>query len=340
MQPFKILPDVSHRFLRIRRFLRVLCASVVSTLFLLLLLVPFSSLPSLAQEPPPAYRLGPGDEVTIRVLDLDELGDKPFRLDSNGEITVSLAGRIQASGLTTSQLEATLAKRLKAWLLDPKVTVAITQFRSQPVSVLGAVNTPGVLQVEAGKTLYQVLSLAGGLRPEAGSVVRITRRKSEGPIPLPGAELDSSGEFTVAQVSIASVMGARNPADNITVRPNDVVSVPVTSVVYVVGSVNKPGGFALGQMNSLSVLQAVAKAEGLDKSSAPKRARILRNVQGGTPQMEVAVNVKAILAGKIPDVPLGPNDILFIPAATGLKRAATKAAEIVASAASDRKSVV
>jgi polysaccharide export outer membrane protein len=298
--------------------------------------IELSLLVLLAQEASPAYQLGPGDEVTLHVLDLEEIGDKPFRLDSNGEITVPLAGRLQAAGLTTRQLEAELARRLQTYLRAPQVVVSVTQFRSQPVSVLGAVNTPGVFQIEAGKTLYQALSLAAGLRPDAGAVIRIARRKSEGPLPLPGAEQDSSGGFTVAEVSVASVMGARNPAGNITVRPYDVISVPVTEVVYVVGSVHKPGGFALGQNESLSVLQAVAKAEGLEKQAAPKRAKILRNVQHGAPQAEVAVNVKAMLAGKSPDVPLGPNDILFIPAATGLKSAAAKATEIAASAAAYR----
>jgi len=243
---------------------------------------------------------------------------------------------MQAAGITTRQLEAELTKRFQTFLRAPEVVVSVTQFRSQPVSVLGAVNTPGVFQIEAGKTLYQALSLAGGVRPDAGAVIRITRRKREGPIPLPGAELDPSGEYTVAEVSVAWVMGARNPAGNITVRPDDVISVPVTEVVYVVGSVHKPGSFALGQNETLSVLQAVAKAEGLDKEAAPKRARILRNVQHGAGQVEVAINVKAMLAGKAPDVALGPNDILFIPLASGLKNAASRATEIAASAAAYR----
>jgi polysaccharide export outer membrane protein len=282
------------------------------------------------------YVLGPGDEITIRVLDLDEIGDKPFRLDLNGEINVPLAGRVDARGLTTAQLEAELAKRLKAWLLEPKVTASVTQFRSQPVSVLGAVTTPGVLQIENGKTLFQVISLAGGLRPEAGSVIKITRRKEYGPIPLPGAAMDSSGEFSVAEVAVTSVMGAQNPTENIAVRPYDVVSIPTTNVVYVVGSVRRPGGFALGSNENLSVLQAVAKAEGLDKSAAPKKGRILRSAQRGAPTVEVAVNVKAILDGKAADVRLGPNDILFIPATTGLKGAGYRAAEIALSASSYR----
>jgi polysaccharide export outer membrane protein len=294
--------------------------------------------PAAALPPGPAnnYVLGPGDEMNIRVLDLDEVGDKPFRVDQKGEINVPLAGRFEVKGLTTAQLEAELANRLKAWLLDPKVTVSVNQFRSQPVSVLGAVNNPGVLQIENGRTLFQVISLAGGLRAEAGSVIKITRRKEHGPIPLSGAAMDSSGEFSVAQVAVSSVMGAQNPTENIAVKPYDVISIPTTNVIYVVGSVRRPGGFTLGPNENLSVLQAVAKAEGLEKSAAPKKSRILRSVQGGTPTTEIAVNVKAIFDGKAADVLLGPNDILFIPAVSGLKSAGYRAAEIALWASSYR----
>src|ERR1035441_413340 len=95
----------------------------------------------------------------------------------------------------------------------------------QPVSVLGAVRTPGVHQIRGSKTLFEVLSLAGGLNPDAGSAIRITRRKSAGPLPLPGATDDSSGEYQVAEVSVKSVMEAQNPKENIQVLPDDVVTV-------------------------------------------------------------------------------------------------------------------
>ncbi|MBZ5585405.1 MAG: polysaccharide export protein [Acidobacteriia bacterium] len=281
--------------------------------------------------PPAAYRLGLGDEVLVRVLDLtDELGANPFRVDQDGKISLPLVGAAQAGGRTVEELRADLVTRFKKFLLDPQVTVAVSAYHSQPVSVLGAVKTPGVFQVETGKTLYQVLSLAGGLDINAGSVIRITRQKAYGPIPLPGAELDPSGEFMVAQVSVGAVIGAQDPTLNITVRPYDVITVPKASTVYVVGSVKTPGGFGLGNSDSLSVLRAVALAQGLDKTASPKKARILRGVEGTTAKMELPVYVKAILAGKSPDVPLGPGDVLFIPSAHDLKTGAWKAADIAA----------
>src|SRR5207302_9130286 len=102
-------------------------------------------------------------------------------------------GRVHAAGLTVEQLENAMVERLKAYLQQPTVTVGIAEFRSQPVSVLGAVGTPGVLQLQGRKTLFEILSMAGGLKAEAGNVVVITRQKEQGAIPLPNAKEDPTG---------------------------------------------------------------------------------------------------------------------------------------------------
>ncbi|HWR52726.1 MAG TPA: polysaccharide biosynthesis/export family protein [Bryobacteraceae bacterium] len=272
------------------------------------------------------YKLGPDDEVIVRAVDVEEIGEKPFRLDGRGEVNIPLIGRVTASGLTPRELEAELVRRLKTYLHDPQVTVAVTQFRSQPVSILGAVNKPGVNQIEAGKTLFEVLSLAGGLRPDAGNTIKITRRKDYGSMPLAGAQLDPTGQFTVGQVSVKSIMEARSPADNILIRPFDVISVPRAEVIYVVGSVRKPGGFVLGERERLSVLQALALAEGLDKSAAPSKARILRALDNSTSRTESVVDLKKILNGKSDDVLLAANDILFVPS-SGAKNIALRSLE-------------
>src|SRR5579871_1871649 len=107
-----------------------------------------------------------------------------------------MVGRIHVSGLTVDQVENFLKDRLKKYFQDPEVFVYLTELRSQPISVLGAVNNPGVHQLEGHKTLFEVLSLAGGLRSDAGYSVKITRRKEWGKIPLPSAKDDSTGNFS------------------------------------------------------------------------------------------------------------------------------------------------
>jgi polysaccharide export outer membrane protein len=259
------------------------------------------------------YVLGPDDQVVIKVLDVTEIDDKPVRVDMRGNINVPIAGRLQAAGLTVEQLEAALIEKLKTVLNDPQVTVTVAQYRSQPVSVLGSVRNPGVHQVQGRKTLFEILSLAGGLNPDAGHSIKITRKKTSGPLPLPTAVDDPTGEFRVAEVSVKSVMGAKNPQENILVLPNDVVSVPKAELVYIIGAVRKSGGFVLAEKERVSVLQALSLAEGLDRVAAPKNAKILRPVEGGDTRQEIAVNLSKIMSGQAQDVPMLANDILFVP---------------------------
>jgi polysaccharide biosynthesis/export protein len=259
------------------------------------------------------YLLGPDDQVAIRILDMDEVQDKPYRIDMRGNIRLPLVGRIHAAGLTVERLEIAIAESYKTYVQDPDVTVAVVEFRSQPVSVLGAVNTPGVLQLQGRKTLFEILSQAGGLRPDAGNRIKLTRRKEWGAIPLPDAKDDASGQFSIAEVSVKSVMDAKNPAENILVQPNDVISVPRAELVYVIGSVKRSGGFVLNEQEQISVLQALALAEGMDRTAAPKNARILRAALNSGDRTEVPVDIRGILAGTAHDVSMQANDILFIP---------------------------
>lgn len=260
-----------------------------------------------------SYVLGPDDQILIRAVLLEEIGDKPFRVDSSGTISVPLAGRIQASGLTVEQLETELSKRLKNHVKEPQVSISIMEFRSQPVSVLGAVKDPGVHQVEGRKTLVEVLSLAGGITADAGHLVRITRRIEWGMLPLPGAAADSSGQFTIGSVSLKSILDAKRPGENILVLPYDVVSVPKAEMIYVVGEVKKAGGFVLQSRESMSVLQAVAMAEGLNPMAAAQNCKILRVTAGSNQRTEIPVDLKRTLGGKAQDVPMQADDILFVP---------------------------
>jgi polysaccharide biosynthesis/export protein len=262
-------------------------------------------------EPAQSYVLGADDQIALLVPDAEELNGKGFRIDRSGELDLPLLGRIHAAGLTAQELEQEVDSRLRHYLVDPKAVVAVTDFRSQPISVLGAVNTPGVHQVQGHKTLFEALSLAGGLREDAGNTVKITRKLKWGRIPLPGAKDDPTGQFSIASVPTKEIHQASNPATNIAIAPEDVISVPRAEVVYVVGSVHKPGGFPLGENATLSALRLLSLAEGLDPTAAATKAKIMRM---STPErVEIPVNLKSILAGKCTDVELKANDILFVP---------------------------
>ena len=114
-------------------------------------------------------------------------------------------------------------------------------------------------------------------------------------------------------------MEARNPEQNILIRPEDVLSVPHAEVVYALGDVRKAGGFVLNDRETLSVLQILSLAEGLERTAAPGSARILRPVTGEAKRTEIAVDLKKIMAGEATDVALHPDDILFVPSSAGKK---------------------
>ncbi len=279
-----------------------------------------------AENAPANYILGPDDEITLFVSDVEDLTNKPVRIDMRGDINLPMAGRVHAAGLTADKLEAEIENRLKKYLQNPDVVVSIKEFRSQPISVLGDIEKPGVHQLEGRKSLFEVLSMAGGLGKDAGNTVKITRKLEWGRIPLPDAKEDPTGKFSIASVNVKSIMDGSDPAANILIKPEDVISVPRADVVYAVGSVKKPGGFPLNQNGSLSTLQVLSLAEGLDKAAAPKKAMIMREVPGTTTRVEIPVDLQKLMAGKSPDLPLRSNDILFVPNSAA-KSAGTRAME-------------
>ena len=273
-----------------------------------------AALAATAQQPTPrSYVLGPEDQLTIRVLDAQEFDDKPVRIDFSGYLRLPMIGRIQAGGLTLDQLEAELVKGLRKFIKEPQVTVGILEYRSQPVSVLGAVKLPGVHQVAGRKTLLEMISMAGGIDNEAGPSIKIVRRKEYGTIPLKSAAPDETGDYMVGSVDLSSILEARNPQENIEVKPYDVITIPRGDMVYVMGQVKRPGGFVLRQRETLSALQALALAEGLGQAASPQNARILRAPKADQQRSEIFVDMRKILQGKSSDVPLQPNDVLFIP---------------------------
>jgi polysaccharide biosynthesis/export protein len=265
------------------------------------------------------YQLGPDDELTISAPELDVQQGKTFRVDGEGDLQVPMVGRVHVAGMTVQQSEVELNKRLATYIRDPQVAVDVKELRSQPASVLGAVNSPGIHQVTGHKTLLEMVSMAGGVRPDAGYSIRITRQMEWGCIPLPDATVDASGRFSVAQVNLQSIMEARTPEDNIQVLPHDVITVPKAEMIFVTGEVKKSGGFVLGEHQNMSVLQAVALAEGLGSTADKKHAKILRLDPNADQRVEIAVDLKGILENKVPDVRLQGNDILFVPGNAGKK---------------------
>jgi polysaccharide export outer membrane protein len=259
-----------------------------------------------------SYVLGPNDRIMVRCVNADELPPTPIRIDNDGQVTLPFVGRVKLAGLTVSDAEKQLTDQLSKFIRHPQVQLNVVESHSQPVSVFGAVRNPGAYQLEGQKNLTEILSMAGGLRPDAGRILKLTRRAESSPIPLPSAARDSTGNFTVAEVNVEELVRGSNPSSNVEVRPYDVISVPPAELVYVVGQVRKPGGFIMTGREDFTVLQAVSMAEGLDRTAAPKKARIIRKATKSG-RIEIQVNLERILSGRDPDMPMQAEDVLFVP---------------------------
>jgi len=265
------------------------------------------------------YLLGADDEVEIAGPHLDERATTTIRIDGDGDIQVPLVGRVPVADLTVQQAQQALNQRFSTYIRDPQITISVKELRSQPVSILGAVNAPGVQQVRGYKTLLEMLSLAGGLRADAGHRIRITRQLEWGCLPLPNARIDASGQFGVGEVSVKEILAGHIPQGNLQIVPHDVISVPRADMVYVIGDVKRSGGFVIGESESMSVLQVLSLAEGMNATADRRGVKILRSNTAGGQRVEIAVDVKAILEGRFEDVALRADDILFIPDSSGRK---------------------
>lgn len=274
---------------------------------------------------PGDYVIGGGDLLHIEVFDVPELS-RDVRVGELGYISLPLIPvKVRAGGLTAFQLEEKLAELLQVngLVSHPQVTVFVRDPRSQPITVIGAVKKPMVYQVLHQPTLLEVISEAGGISEDAGSTVIITRAGNQTAASDTGGS-DGNGVAGVAPqtitVNLNDLLESGDPKFNILLMGGDVVSVPHAGIVYVVGAVNKPGGFVLqNDREQMTTLKMLALAGGLTGSARPRQAVILRNTLEASQRKEVAVDLTKVMARKAEDVRLLPSDILFVPDSAGRK---------------------
>jgi polysaccharide export outer membrane protein len=261
----------------------------------------------------PDYVLGPSDQILIRSPGVDEINERPFRIDGDGFVNLPLIGRIRAAGLTVQQLESELMTRLREYVVQPQVSINVVQFRSEPVFFVGAFQRPGIYPLQGRRTLVEMISSIGGLQPRASRRIKVTRRAEYDVIPLPGATQDPEKKTSSVEISMGSLRENINPAEDIVLKPYDVISVDRAELVYVHGEVTKVGGLELEERDSLSVLQALTMSGGYTRDADRTKLRVLRTITGTTRRGEIEVNMKSVLEGTANDFPLLPNDVVYVP---------------------------
>jgi polysaccharide biosynthesis/export protein len=290
---------------------------------LLKFLIAGSTLPLLAQQMPsasqatvdsqgptlvynlPSQPVGVDDLLSISVYEAPEFS-RTVRVSSEGQIRLPmLKEKISVLGKLPNEIETAVAAELSSegLLVDPVVTVSVADYKSRPITVVGAVKSPTTFQALPGTTLIDALTRAQGLTDDAGTEIILTKT-------IAGASAQST--IMSQRIPIKEVLGGEKSAKDISLTGGETIRVPESPKVFVMGNVLKPGSISLHDTSGeTTVLKAVALSQGLTPY-ASKTAYIFRR-DGSTNQSGIPVELAKILDRKTPDVLLQPADILYIP---------------------------
>jgi polysaccharide export outer membrane protein len=254
----------------------------------------------------PSQPVGVDDLLAISVYDSPEL-TRTVRVGADGMIRLPmLKEKIPVQGKLASEIETAIAQELSAEsiLVDPVVTVSVAEYKSRPVSVIGAVKSPITFQALPGTTLLDALTKAQGLTDDAGAEIIVTRLV---------ADAGGKSSEVTQRIPAKALLEKTDPLYNLPLAGGEQIRVPEAGKIFVVGNVKKPGAFSVHDaLGNTTVLTAIAMSEGLDQY-AQKVAYIYRREGGASDQTGVPVELAKILERKAPDVALQPNDILYVP---------------------------
>ncbi len=263
-------------------------------------------------------RLAPGYTVDMEVFGIPEL-TQTLAVDNTGAVVVPMIGAVPLAGKTLREAEAAIAAALvdKEIVNAPTVTLTLTQFTLQGVTVSGEVQTPGEIRLFAPRPLLRVLADAGGVTTSAGGEIELRHRD------LDGAE--SIRHFPYLR-------GTSSPeADRALVYPGDTVFIGRAGIVYVLGAVTRPGGYLMVNSGSLNLPEAIGLAEGVTLVSAPKTVIVVRKIED---QMHTYnLRLDKMSHGAIPAFQLIDGDMVYVPT-SGVKSTLVTYSAILSAAAS------
>jgi polysaccharide biosynthesis/export protein len=247
-------------------------------------------------------RISAGDLIEVNMFENPDLSGR-FRVDEKGDINVPLIGSVHLQG-TTAEEAATIIERrfVEAQILQPAeshATVFIDEYATQGITVNGEVKATGVYPALGVRMLNDVIAAAGGLTPAAASKVLITHRSDPGR-PLTVDYNPSSLKPVIPDVQVF---------------PGDSILVPRAGIVYVVGDVNRAGGFVLDGRRALTVEEAMALAGGGAHAAALNRVQLVRTLDDGRKEA-ITIPVNLIYKGRAPDVSMKDGDVLYVPTST------------------------
>jgi polysaccharide export outer membrane protein len=244
------------------------------------------------------YVVGPQDVLMITSYDQADLSGK-FTIEADGTFTYPLIGRLKAGGLTLREVEAQLKKQLvqDGFFKNPQITVAVEQYKSQKLFVVGEVRMPGSYPLSGEMNLVEALARAGSTLPTAsGEAVIVHAGDSASGPTLPGQK-DAKDVVRVNLRDLENGVFSQNTV----LRDGDTIFVPRAESIYVFGQVKNPGAYPLQQKDT-SVLQALSLAGGVSDRGSTSRIHIVRVVKGE--KKEVGVKLTDIVQ---------PGDTIVVP---------------------------
>jgi polysaccharide export outer membrane protein len=242
------------------------------------------------------YLIGPQDVLTIQVFDQADLGGK-YTVETDGTFSFPLIGRVKAGGMTLRNFETELKKKLAdGYFKNPQVSVAVEQYRSQRVFVMGEVRNPGPVALTGGMTLIEALARAGSTLPSASGEVAIVRDTHGATGAKPGEAVNGDN---VIRANIRDLEGGSRK-QNIELHDGDQIFVPRAESAYVFGQVRSPGSYAI--QKDTTILQALSLAGGVTENGAMNRIKVVRLVNGEKRELKV----------KLTDL-VKPGDTIIIP---------------------------
>ncbi len=248
----------------------------------------------------PGQKIGPNDLIAISVYDAPEL-TRTVRVAAEGYIRLPMVtARIQAAGLLPSALETVIAETLvkEGILVKPVVMVTVAEYASRPVAVVGAVKKPITFQAVGRVTLLDAIAKAEGLSDLAGPEILVTT--------------SSEDKRLVQRFTVRELIDNANPEMNLLLQGGEEIRVPEARKIFVAGNVKKPGAFPIREDNQMTVLRALALAEGLSPFPL-KYAYVYRKADNQGGKNEIQVELAKIIKRQAVDFPLEPEDTLYIP---------------------------
>jgi len=245
-------------------------------------------------------RIGSGDVIDVTVFETPELSIAKVRVSADGTVKLPVVNEVSVVNLTASQAASVIENRLRNdnIMLDPHVSVAVSDHATQGIKVLGQVRNPGTFTLYGPHTLYDALSAAGGTTPEEGATVEIVHA-------------NDPHHPTIVQVDTKTYSEVEQTT---AILPGDVVLVSRAESIFILGDVVRPGEYLMEHGRHLKTLEAIARASGTNETAALGSASILRKTETGT--VTVPLNLHRVESNKDTDIAMQAGDILIVPHST------------------------